>query len=627
MPRDAVSEIRERLDIADLIGEQVQLKRAGRNLKGLCPFHQEKTPSFVVFPEGQNFHCFGCGKGGDIFTFYMERERVDFRQALQELAERAGVSLEDAPRPQRDVDPRKETFLELHHVAADYYSTVLTSSAAGEKGRAYLRQRGISDEMIEQFKLGLAPDGWDFLHKQLSARGVDPEMAAEAGLLQRRETGGYYDRFRDRILFPIADGAGQIVGFGGRAFGDEQPKYLNSPQTAIFDKSSILYGLSFARDAIRDANRVVIVEGYMDVIAAHQHGFANVVGAMGTALTETQVDLVKRLTKRVVLALDADAAGRMASMRAIESLQVSLDHVPDIVADPRTMFRIAQRLDAEVRIVELNAGEDPDSLIRHDPESWVQQVEEARPYMDFVIDHVLAEVDRSDVTAKRRSIDQLGPFLQRIADPVDRSHYVQRISRELDIPFAIVQSRVAQARNRTALGALPAEQRGPVRQFPRTEDHLTALFLKYLPVVVDLAGSVSDSMLNDARNRELMTILRHTPLPHEWHAADFLATIDDALASHGRAILEDLPALPPPLPGDIREELLQSIVKLQREHYEALAGHLKAEIAVAQQERDIDTFAELRAHLERLPALHQQLYPRRSTYFRDLREGKKGSAY
>src|SRR5680860_1316897 len=285
MATDAVSEIRQRLDIVDLAGEKVALKRAGRNMKGLCPFHQEKTPSFVVFPESQNFHCFGCGKGGDLFTYYMESEQVDFREALRELAERAGVSLETLPVIRSQEDPHRKLFLELHQIAATYYANVVNSSKSGEKGREYLRQRGVSDEMTGQFGLGLAPDGWDFLFQQLSARGVDPETAADAGLLQRRETGGYYDRFRDRIIFPIQDPNGQIVGFGGRAFGDDQPKYLNSPQSPIFDKSSMLYGLAFAREAIRDENQVVLVEGYMDVIAAHQFGFANVVGAMGTALT------------------------------------------------------------------------------------------------------------------------------------------------------------------------------------------------------------------------------------------------------------------------------------------------------------------------------------------------------
>ncbi len=622
MAGDAVTEIRERLDIVDLIGEKVALKKAGRNMKGLCPFHQEKTPSFVVFPEGQNYHCFGCGKGGDLFSFYMEREKVDFRQALQDLAERAGVTLDDRPRTAPVEDPRNNRYLELHAIAASYFATVLTSSAAGEKGRAYLNQRGISEEMIGQFGLGLAPDGWDYLFKQFSARGIDPEIAADAGLLQRRETGGYYDRFRDRIIFPIQDGDGQIVGFGGRAFGDEQPKYLNSPQSLIFDKSSLLYGLPFARDAIREDNRVIIVEGYMDVIAAHQHGFRNVVGAMGTALTETQVDLVKRLTKRVVLALDADAAGRMASMRAIESLQVSLDQVSDVVADPRTVFRIAHRLDAQVNIVELAAGEDPDSLIRTNPDEWVRQIDAARPYMDFVIDHVLQDVDRNDVSARRRAIDQLGPFLQRVADPVDRSHYVQRISRELDFPFAVVQSRVAQARNRSIAVAFEPGS-AATRSAPRTEDHLVALFLKYLPIVIDLADSAPEPLLRDARNRELMATMRSTQLPSEWHAANFLADVDEHMREHGETLLGELPDLPPPTPGALREELLQTIVKLQREQYEEFAGHLRAELAAAQAVDDQSTFAELRAHLEKLPDLHRQLYPPKSPYFRDLRQGKK----
>lgn len=625
MATDPVSEIRSRIELQDLVGEKVALKRAGRNLKGLCPFHQEKTPSFIVFPESQNFHCFGCGKGGDLFSFYMETEGVDFREALHDLAERAGVSLDVAPAARRGPDPLRQQYLELHRIAASFYANVLRSDKTGEKGRTYLSSRGMSDQAIERFSLGLAPDGWDFLAKQFSARGIDLETAADAGLLQRRDSGGYYDRFRDRIMFPIQDASGDVVGFGGRAFGDQQPKYLNSPQSPIFDKSSLLYGLSAARDAIRSENRVVFVEGYMDVIAAHEHGYPNVVGAMGTALTEAQVDLVKRLTKRIVLALDADAAGQLASFRAVESLQSSLDHVEHYVPDPRTMFRIAHRLDSEVHIASLESGSDPDSLIRQDPDQWERLIEEAQPYIGFVLEQVLKEVDPADATSKRRAIDRVGPFLQRIGDPVERGHYVQRLSRMLDLPFLTVQARVEQSRTRTPLTELPdGPPAGSQKRQARTEDHVIALGIRYNGVVADLIDSVPDAVFNDSRNRQILAWLIRETSNRPQSEDSILADLDEPLADHASSILSRFTGRPSPMPAEIREELLQTVMKLQREQLEALSAHLRSELETAHSSQDQDSLGEIRSFLERLPLLHQQLYPRRSPYFRDTRTITEG---
>jgi DNA primase len=246
MSRDAVSEIRERTDIIELVGGYTPLKKAGRSFKGLCPFHQEKTPSFVVFPDSQNFHCFGCGKGGDIFTVYMEIERVDFREALRELARRAGVELDSTPGVGPEKDERREKLLAAIDLAATFYHDQLVRNPAGEPGRRLAQDRGLDQATIERFRLGFAPDRWDALLSVLKSRGVEQEIAVEAGLAQERDGGGAYDRFRNRFMFPIADREGRIVGFGARALGDAQPKYLNSPQTPLFDKSSLLYGLHLA---------------------------------------------------------------------------------------------------------------------------------------------------------------------------------------------------------------------------------------------------------------------------------------------------------------------------------------------------------------------------------------------
>ena len=325
MARDAVAEVRDRTEIVDLVSNYVQLRKTGRSYKGLCPFHQEKTPSFVVFPESGNFHCFGCGRGGDVFTFYMGVERVEFREALQELAKRAGIELVNTPSLPPEVDAHRNRLIELNELAATYYANVLRNTTPGGAGLEVLAQRGVSAEIAERFGLGFAPDG-DALGRYLNQRGVDPALAAEAGLLSERESGGYRDRFRNRLLFPIRTREGRVVGFGGRALGDAMPKYLNSPQSVIFDKSALLFGLDLAQEAIRREDQVVIVEGYMDAIAAHQFGYPNVIAAMGTAVTEQQIGLVKRLSRNIVLALDADAAGQGATVRSLEMLPGTLDH-------------------------------------------------------------------------------------------------------------------------------------------------------------------------------------------------------------------------------------------------------------------------------------------------------------
>ncbi|HWR71133.1 MAG TPA: DNA primase, partial [Dehalococcoidia bacterium] len=310
---DTVDEIKQRLDIVEVLSSYVpDLKKSGRNFKAVCPFHSEKTPSFFVFPERQSWHCFGaCGTGGDMFAFVMRKEGVDFKEALNILAERAGVTV-----VQRKLDEGKseaDRLKEINEAAADYYHNLLFHSSGGQRTREYLVRRGVSEKTMRQFLIGYSQDSWDSLRLELLKRGYHENELSAAGLLVEKEKeAGSYDRFRNRLMFPIRDAGGRVVGFGARALDDSLPKYLNSPQTLIFDKSSSLYGIDFARPAIRKENLVVIVEGYMDVIVAHQHGFTNVVASLGTALTEKHVGIVKKLTNRLVLALDADAAGEMA---------------------------------------------------------------------------------------------------------------------------------------------------------------------------------------------------------------------------------------------------------------------------------------------------------------------------
>lgn len=620
MPANSVELIKDRLDIVDIIGDKVVLKKTGRSYKGLCPFHQEKTPSFVVFPESQHFHCFGCGKSGDLFTFYELSQKVEFREALTELAQRAGVEIEnDRSIAPALPDPIIAKSRDLNELAAQLFSHVLLNTPAGEIGRDYLAKRGLDTETIERFRLGFAPNSWDYLLRQFSARGIDPRAMHEAGLLQERDNGGFYDRFRNRLIFPIRDRDGSVVGFGARAMGDDQPKYLNSAQSAIFDKSHILYGLDLARETIRVEDRVVIVEGYMDVIAAHQFGHRNVVATMGTAVTESQIELIKRMTKRIVLALDADAAGQMAALRTIESIHTGLDQTEEFVPDPRTAFRIARRIDTEISVAEMPVGKDPDELIRTAPERWDDVIESARPYAEFLITKVTESVDLTDPAAKRHAVDRLAPVMQLVPDEITRSHYAQLIGRRLDLPFREVQARLQ--RHLPPSGARPGQRQITPERIPAhsIEDHLIALLLKYRHLVFDLTSEIPPDDVMDARNRMLLAIVRDPSRPDDDFGPEFIESLDPVLASHASDLTGTIDNRPSQQPGEVREEVLQTLMRLERERYDLLSSHLRSEIAAAESARDQELLPTLLAQYDRLSLLHKRTYPPVSPYFADSR--------
>ncbi len=631
MPSNSVESIKDRLDIVDIIGEKVVLKKTGRSYKGLCPFHQEKTPSFVVFPDSQHFHCFGCGKSGDLFTFYELSQKVDFREALTELAQRAGVEIENDHPAAAPPDPAIARSRDLDELAAQLYTHVLLNSPAGETGRAYLAKRGLDAATIERFRLGFAPNSWDYLLKQFSARGIDPRAMHDAGLLQERDNGGFYDRFRNRLMFPIRDRDGAVVGFGARAMGDDHPKYLNSAQSSLFDKSRILYGLDLAKEAIRDQDRVVIVEGYMDVIAAHQFGHRNVVATMGTAVTESQIEQIKRMTKRIVLALDADAAGQMAALRTIESIHTGLDQTEEFIPDPRTAFRIARRIDTEITVAEMPVGKDPDELIRTAPDRWNDVIESARPYAEFLISKVTEAVDLTDPAAKRHAVDRLAPVMQLVPDELTRSHYAQLIGRRLDLPFRDVQARLQRhappSVSRSARQRPTEPERAPALQI---EDHLLALLLKYRDLVFDLTSEVPPDDVMDARNRTLLSIVRDASRPDEDFGPALVDSLDPVLSDHASKLIGTIENRPSQLPGEVREEVLQTLMRLERERYDLLSSHLRSEIAAAESARDQELLPALLAQYDRLSLMHKRTYPPISPYFTDSRtrpNAKKPRSY
>ncbi|MGQ9516142.1 MAG: DNA primase [Anaerolineae bacterium] len=489
-----VDQIKDRLDIVDVISTYVPLKKSGRTYKGLCPFHAERTPSFVVFPETGTWHCFGaCGTGGDMFTFIMKMEKVDFAEALRILAEKAGILLEERQPQEKARQDLLERLREANAAAAAFFHQLLLHSPPAELARRYLVSRHLSPETIESFTLGYAPNDWEALSRYLTAQGYTIAELLEAGLIVAREEGGHYDRFRNRLMIPIRDTRGRVIGFGARALDDTPPKYLNSPQTPIFDKGAVLFGLDKAAKTIRARGEAIIVEGYMDVMMAHQHGVTNVVAAMGTSLTEEQLRALSRLAGRLVLALDADAAGDQATLRGLNLARQSIGRRRMPILRPDGTVAEEARLAIDLRILTLPAGMDPDELIRQDIGRWNELVVRAQPLVEYVMAHILREVDVRDPLQKAAAVRQMKPILLELQDDIERYHYIQRLARRLMLDEHVVEREIvgagpARGRARLGRGRRPtppapeaglADEKGP-RPAGRRELTLEELCLLYL---------------------------------------------------------------------------------------------------------------------------------------------------
>ncbi len=452
-------EIKARLDIIDLVSETVQLRRSGKNYTGFCPFHDNKrTPAFVVFPETGTWRCFGqCGDGGDIFKFMMKKEGWDFPEALRALAERAGVQL-TAPTPQQQEQTEEnERLRELLEDAVTFFRHHLTAGPAGKQALDYMYDRGLDDKTIEAWGLGYAPQAWEAARNHFKSRGYTDEDMVSAGLLTQRDDGRVYDRFRHRLMIPIRDDRGRIAGFGARALApDDVPKYLNSPQTPLFDKSHLLYGLHLARKAIRAADQVVIVEGYLDVIALHQHGYANTVSPMGTALTEHHLRMLKRRTRRIVLALDADAAGDKATLRGLQVARETMDREQEIAFDARGLLRQEARLQADIRVTTLPEGTDPDEVVQEDPAAWAAILEAARPVVVHVMETLAAGRDLDDPKVKTEIAEQVLPLIEDLPNAIERDTYRQQLARLLRVDERALMSSIRPKRTRRRPRRAPA---------------------------------------------------------------------------------------------------------------------------------------------------------------------------
>ena len=433
-----VDEIKARIDIVDLVSDTVQLRRSGKTYTGFCPFHSNtRTPAFVVWPETGTWRCFGqCNEGGDVFNFVMKKEGWDFSEALHYLADKAGVELTPQTPEQQAAEEEYENLRRLLEDAVTFFRHLLHNSEPGRQALKYLvEKRGLTEATIEAFGLGYAPAGWDNLINHFRTRGYADDELVAAGLVSEKlnEDGrrvSIYDRFRHRVMFPIRDERGRMAGFGARVLNpEEMPKFLNSPQTAVFDKSGLLYGLDRARKPIRQTDQAVIVEGYLDVIALHQAGFANAVSPMGTALSPHQLNLLKRFTRRIVLALDPDAAGDKATLRGLQVARETLDREADPVFDARGLVTHEARLKADIRVTTLPDGMDPDDVVNRDPQEWERIIESAKPVVIHVMETLAAGRDLEDPKVKSEVAAQVLPLIEDVPDPIERDTYRQRLAR------------------------------------------------------------------------------------------------------------------------------------------------------------------------------------------------------
>ncbi|MCS7062143.1 MAG: DNA primase [Anaerolineae bacterium] len=448
-----VEDVKSKIDIVEVIGAYVKLTRSGRNYRGLSPFQAERTPSFFVFPETQTFKDFSSGEQGDVFSFLMKKEGLTFNEALRELARRAGIELHERTEQEKVVEAREVRLRHALTQAADYFHHLLTSAPQAAQCRAYLHEkRRLTTETINAWQLGYSLAEYHGLTHFLTARGFDIHELIEAGLVIENEEGRRYDRFRGRLMIPIRDEKGSVVGFGSRALDGSEPKYMNSPQTPVFDKGRLLFGLDRARHAIRSAQAAVLVEGYMDVIGAHQAGFTNVVAGMGTSLTETQLRLLKRLSPRIVLALDPDAAGNRAVLRSLDVVRESFEHDDTPTFDPRGMIRHESKLNTDIRVAVLPDGLDPDELVLDSPERWREVIANARPIIEHVIDTLLNHFDTTEPRGKSEAVKVIAPIVRDLSDPVRRDTHIQQIARRLQLnPRTVAEAMgLAWAAQRTA---------------------------------------------------------------------------------------------------------------------------------------------------------------------------------
>jgi len=526
--KSTLDEIRHRISIAGLVGERIPLKRSGRNFKASCPFHKEKTPSFMVSDDKGIYHCFGCGEGGDVFNFVMKFDGVGFSDAVRYLASKAGIEVEEERDPEarsreEEASRRRRLLMRVNELAREHFQATLADPKRGKGARDYLQSRGITEEIFKQHMLGLADDSWDSLVTRLGEKRAPVELAEELGLVRRRDSGGYYDFFRDRLIFPIMTPRGETIGFGGRALSgdDGTAKYINSPDSPVYHKSASVYGLDRSAHAIRSSDQSVLVEGYMDFIALHQAGIENVAAPLGTALTQGHVSVLARYTRNMVLIFDGDEAGQRAAVRAL-AVFIESGIMP--------------------RVVVLPSGEDPDSMVRKEgAEAFRSRIDRARSLFEYFVE-ITVEDTGLDSAGKGEALRRIVPLLRKVTDHVDASVLGQYLSRRLDVPEAVISRAVGSgARSAGTSLAVKAkevgcgEYSGAERSAERM---LVEAVLRHPEIAGDVFGRISPADFGDEWCRTVAGILMDASARSDGlDVGDVIEGLDDEeLAAQMRAI-------------------------------------------------------------------------------------------
>jgi len=628
----AIDEIKARLDIVDIVSETVDLKRSGKSYSGFCPFHHNvNTPAFAVFPDTGTWRCFGeCNEGGDIFSFVMKKEGWDFRTALEELAQEAGVQLEPLTPQQEEKYEQYDRLRELLELAVTFYRHQLLNTEAGEQALDYLHERGLDDKTIEAFGLGYAPDSWEAGANHFMDKGYSQSDLIEAGLASERDSGGVYDRFRNRVVLPIRDQRGRMAGFGARTLDPEGvPKYLNSPQTALFDKGKILFGLDKARKAIRSEDQVIIVEGYMGVLAPHQHGYANVVATMGTALTEDHLRLIKRFSRRIILAMDSDAAGVKATLRGLEVARQTLDREQEIRFDARGLLRHEGRLQADIRVSTLPPGMDPDDVINRDPQEWEAIVEAAKPIVVHVMETLAADRDLDDPKVKNEIAGQVMPLIEDIPSSIERDTYRQRLARllEVDERSLLVASkpkrRSPQRYPQRGRAAPPPQKKkapSPIDALLAREMHLLGVLLRRPDLIYHIDRQMQEDGLHpldksdfqQTKHQLLFELIQGSLQQDECEPLHFVLNhLSEAMMPLTDTILETTEKIDPNIPA-VLDDLLRVLISLRTTGLNQQLDHLRYLQESSQEEGDIkaeayqETMANCVMMLGRLHRAHNR---------------------
>jgi len=582
IPEDVINRIRERADIVDIVGAHLSLTKAGQNFKGLCPFHQEKTPSFTVSPSRQTFHCFGCGEGGNVFSFLMKIDGSTFPAVVRALGEKVGVPVEDRP-----VSPAvrqrmelRERLLALTKVAAERFHLNLLADAEAEPARNYLASRGMTPDTIERFDIGYSQSGWDGTLTALTKAGFSAEDIAAAGLaIPREQAAGFYDRFRGRVMFPIRDLQKQVIGFGGRMLDDGTPKYLNSPETPLFSKGRILYALDAARDAITRLGYVIVVEGYFDAIALHQAGCANAVATLGTALTPEHLELIRRFTQRVVLLFDPDSAGVRAALRTMDLFLGS---------------------GFSVQVGSVPAGDDPDTFIRSQgPDAFAALIKSAPSLLEFTVQASLTAGRAGTVEDRVRCVEDVLTLLQKLSNPVEQSAAIRHVADQLGMDEKALLARYKALPRKSVKASTPQPSAGVFENQPLPKDEEVLLQLLVHEVLTpEMWTEVRAEDFTDTRAKRLVSLVCVADAPHTRQQALAQAGEDELCGSITRALsMTELPY------DNINAAFQQSLKALKLRRIAVELQEIKAAEALATKAgRD----EEARTLLVRLNVLQQE---------------------